>query len=189
MEIFHQQYGIMFAFFSFMRVIWTIAHENCTPWWTGKLNRLCKMTMENEGISRSGQGILIRLSVSWFGNFFFFPSSFSFFSPLRHALTTWSNSNCLLEWEECHRLFQCFVAGSIEEKFANEGDFPHLLPLKEGGEEISLILIFLFIFHTNTTEKDPSQCRIPPRMQWCLSFVHIVMLEGAAQRNSSEKRS
>ena len=47
--------------------------------------------------------------------------------------------------------FQSNISGDMDEKSAIEGDFPHLLPLKEGGEEtLSFSLLDVCKENTNT---------------------------------------
>ena len=60
-----------------------------------------------------------------------------------------------------------------------KGHFPHLLPLKEGGEESD----FLFIPHIKPVMKYHNQLTISSWRSWWLLFVSFVMPEGAAQRS------
>ena len=63
-------------------------------------------------------------------------------------------------------------------KMKRKEHFPHLLPLKEGGEDFN----FLVVGCTNTNMKWMNQCIIPLRRWWYISYILIVMLESAAQQ-------
>ena len=50
-------------------------------------------------------------------------------------------------------LFHCHISGAVEEKSVLEEDFPHFLPLKEGGEGNPLICILLSIVSFSSNNK------------------------------------
>ena len=61
--------------------------------------------------------------------------------------------------------FQSNISGDVNEKSAFEGDFPHLLPLKEGGEEtLSFPLLDVCKEKTNTILKYAQHA-----FKWCIS--------------------
>ena len=82
---------------------------------------------------------------------------------LRDAIVHW------LEW---------FMVIFVKDMKRKE-HFPHLLPLKEGGEDFNFIVVGC----TNTIMKWMNQCRIPPWRWWYISFILFVMLESAAQQS------
>ena len=71
--------------------------------------------------------------------------------------------------------FMIFLKWNMKRKVP----FPHLLPLKEGGEEGA----FLFILPIKTVMKYHNQLGISSWRSWWLLFVSFVMSEGAAQRS------
>ena len=70
---------------------------------------------------------------------------------------------------EPNELFHKCSSGCEEEKNANEGNLPHLLPLKEGSEGNPLICTFLFIFcPIPQSERNRDKWKVS-EVDWCIS--------------------